>query len=165
MSITDSPSLLARLRGARRILVKEISAFGAVGLLALGVDLTIFGLLAHPVGTIKAKCLSTVIATTVAYVGNRHLSFSHRARSSLRRETTYFYGINLVILVISTLILALCVYGFDQPHGGVTVQVVNLGTIGIGTLIRFWFYKRFVFLHPDKVHSPDVDLDVELAEE
>ncbi|MDT4975147.1 MAG: hypothetical protein QOG98_905, partial [Pseudonocardiales bacterium] len=27
-----------------------------------------------------------------------------------------------------------------------------------------WAYKRFVVQHPDRVHSRNVDLDVELAE-
>ena len=39
-----------------------------------------------------------------------------------------------------------------------------MATIGLGTLFRFWAYKRFVFLHPDRVHAADVDLDEELAE-
>jgi hypothetical protein len=44
------------------------------------------------------------------------------------------------------------------------VFAVNLATIAIGTIFRFWSYKRFVFLHPDKVHSAHINLDVELAE-
>jgi hypothetical protein len=42
--------------------------------------------------------------------------------------------------------------------------MVNVATIGIGTLFRFWAYKRFVFLHPDRVHQHNVDLQEELAE-
>ena len=37
-------------------------------------------------------------------------------------------------------------------------------SIGRRHVFRFWAYKRFVFLHPDKVHAKHVDLDVELAE-
>jgi hypothetical protein len=45
------------------------------------------------------------------------------------------------------------------------MNVVNLGTIALGTVFRFDAYKRFVFLHPDKVHSvTDQELDDELAE-
>ena len=44
------------------------------------------------------------------------------------------------------------------------MNIVNFATIGIGTIIRFWAYKRFVFLHPDRVNADDVDLDLELAE-
>jgi hypothetical protein len=41
------------------------------------------------------------------------------------------------------------------------MNVVNLFTIGMGTIFRFWAYKRFVFLHPDRVAAglPDDDPD------
>ena len=54
--------------------------------------------------------MSTVVATTFAYFGNRHLSFSHRARTSIGRETSFFFGINLITLVFSELIIGLFVY-------------------------------------------------------
>jgi hypothetical protein len=41
---------------------------------------------------------------------------------------------------------------------------VNLCTIALGTIFRFWAYKRFVFLHPDRVRAHNVDIDEELAE-
>jgi putative flippase GtrA len=62
------------------------------------------------------------------------------------------------------LVIALFVYPLHYPHASATVFVVNVGTIGVGTLFRFWAYKRFVFLHPDRVHRPDINLDEELAE-
>jgi putative flippase GtrA len=144
-------------------LLKEVSAFGLVGVLALGIDIGIFTWLS-PHGALKAKAVSTLVATTFAYFGNRHLSFSHRARTSLGRETSFFFGINLITLAFSELIIALFVYPLKYPHGSGTVAVVNLCTIGLGTLFRFWAYKRSVFLHPDRVHKPDIDLDEELAE-
>jgi putative flippase GtrA len=156
-------SLSAHLRSSWRILIKEISAFGLIGGLALIIDVSIFAALS-PSGALKAKLISTVISTTFAYFGNRYLSFSHRARTSLRRETAFFFGINFITLVFSELLIALFVYPLGYDHGSRVVFVVNLVTIAIGTAFRFWAYKRFVFLHPDKVHAKDVDLDVELAE-
>ena len=47
--------------------------------------------------------------------------------------------------------IAIFVYPLHYPHGSVVVFLVNVATIGIGTLFRFWAYKRFVFLHPDRV--------------
>ena len=151
------------LRNSWRILLKELTAFGLVGALALVIDISIFAWLA-PHGAIKAKAVSSAVSTTFAYFGNRHLSFSHRARTSIGRETSFFFGINLVTLIFSELVIALFVYGFDYGHASTMVFVVNIVTIAIGTMFRFWAYKRFVFLHPDKVHSPDIDLDEELAE-
>ena len=70
----------------------------------------------------------------------------------------------MIVLVISELILALFAYPLHQREDHLVMNVVNLATIGVGTVFRFWSYKRFVFLHPDRVHAGDVDLDVELAE-
>jgi putative flippase GtrA len=151
------------LRKYWRILVKEIAAFGLVGLLALAIDLSIYNALS-PHGWLKAKLVSTLVATAVAYFGNRYLSFSHRARSGIRRETSFFFGINFVTLIVSELVLGLFAYPLDQDSNHLVMNAVNLVTIALGTVFRFWSYKRFVFLHPDRVRSADIDLDIELAE-
>ncbi len=67
-------------------------------------------------------------------------------------------------MIFSELVIALFVYGFHYGHASTMVFVVNIATIAIGTMFRFWAYKRFVFLHPDRVHAAHVDLDEELAE-
>jgi len=159
---TPLRTLRQHLRSSWRILLKEVTAFGMVGALALSIDLGIFAWLA-PGGALKAKIVSTFVSTLFAYFGNRHLSFSHRARTGLARETSFFFAINAVVLVASLLILALFVYPLHFAHGGPVVFVVNVCTIGLGTIFRFWAYKRFVFLHPDRVRDPSADLDEELA--
>jgi putative flippase GtrA len=162
-----APSLSAKLREyvrtSWRILLKELAAFGVIGALAFVIDIGIFTWLA-PHGALKAKAISTVVSTTFAYFGNRHLSFSHRARTSIGRETSFFFGINLVTLIFSEVVIGLFVYGFHYGHASTMVFVVNVATIAIGTMFRFWAYKRFVFLHPDRVNTPVPDLDEELAE-
>jgi putative flippase GtrA len=161
-------TLRATVRSSWRILLKEIAAFGAVGAVGLVVDLGIFTYLTHTehLGALKSKAVSTVVATLVTYIGNRYLSFSHRARSSIGRETSFFFAINLIVLGLSEGILAIFVYPLHFAHTSKTVSLVNVATIGLGTLIRFWAYKRFVFLHPDKVHDPtsSLDLEAELSE-
>jgi putative flippase GtrA len=166
MTTVRSASLAGRLRGSWRILLKELAAFGLVGAVAFAMDIGLFTWLTHAahVGALKSKAISTIVSTTFAYFGNRHLSFSHRARTSIGRETSFFFGINLVTLVFSEAVLALFVYGFGYGHRSAMISFVNLLTIGLGTIFRFWAYKRFVFLHPDRVHARDVDLDDELAE-
>jgi putative flippase GtrA len=156
-------TLLERLRGPWRILVKEIASFGVVGMVGFITDLTVFNVLFHE-GELKAKVVATAAATTVTYFGNRYFSFSHRARSSLGREAGFFFGINFAVLIGSFFVLALFSYPLGYRGDTFVMNLVNLGTIALGTMFRFWSYKRFVFLHPDKVHSRDVDLDLELAE-
>lgn len=162
-------SAVARLRAyladSWRILLKEISAFGMIGIVALGIDLGVFAWLA-PHGAVKAKIVSATLSTAFAYIGNRYLSFSHRARTSIARETAFFFVINAITTGFSLGCIAFFVYALDYPHGSPMVFLVNVATIGVGTLFRFWSYKRFVFLHPDRVHmhAHGAELDAELAE-
>jgi putative flippase GtrA len=163
MTALRPSSLRQYLRVSWRILLKELAAFGVIGVLAFVIDIGVFTWLA-PHGALKAKAVSTALSTTFAYFGNRHLSFSHRARTSIGRETSFFFGINLVTLVFSEAVIALFVYGLGYGHGSRMVFAVNVVTIGVGALFRFWAYKRFVFLHPDRAHARNIDLDEELAE-
>ena len=74
------------------MLLKELSAFGVVGAVCFVLDLALFQLLyAHAgVGAVTAKLCSTLVSMTVAYFGHRYWSFSHRARTGLRREYMLF---------------------------------------------------------------------------
>ncbi len=153
-----SHSLTDHVRGSWRILVKEIAAFGAIGALGLIIDLGLFNLF-FSIGSIKASAISTTAATVVTYFGNRYLSFSHRARSSLRREAGFFFAINLVALIFQLVITAIFAHPLGYQNDKLVMNVVKLFTIGVGTIFRFWAYKRFVFLHPDRVAAglPDRD--------
>ena len=160
---TSADGVLSRLRASWRILLKEVGAFGLVGAIGFVIDISLFNLFFHD-GQIVAKCISTTVAMVVTYFGNRYLSFSHRARSGIGRESSVFFGINVIALLFSLAIIAVFEYPLGFKHHLLAMNLVNLATIAVGTLFRFWAYKRFVFLHPDKVHSRGVDLDIELAE-
>src|SRR6476469_7458135 len=144
----------AYLRDSWRVLLKEVSAFGMIGACALVIDLGLFALLA-PYGAVKAKIVSATVSTTFAYFGNRYLSFSHRARTTIARETAFFFGLNAITLVFSAGCIAVFVYPLHYGHQSAMVFFVNLVSIGIGTVFRFWAYKRFVFLHPDRIHASE----------
>jgi len=160
---SEHADLRAYLRNSGRILLKEIAAFGVVGAVGFVIDVSLFNVFFDD-GQIVAKCISTFAATAVTYFGNRYFSFSHRARTGIGRETSIFLGINVIALLFSLAIIGLFEYPLHFKHHLLVMNVVNIATIGIGTLFRFWSYKRFVFLHPDKVRTRDADLDVELAE-
>src|SRR5947208_17114720 len=97
------------LRNSWRVLLKELAAFGLVGAVAFSLDLGIFAALSGH-GAIKAKIVSAAFSTTFAYFGNRYLSFSHRARTTIGRETAFFFGINLITLIFSAVLIAVFVY-------------------------------------------------------
>jgi putative flippase GtrA len=125
------------------------------------VDLSLFNFFFDD-GQIVAKSISTSVATVVTYLGNRYLSFSHRARSKLHREAGYFFLINLIALLAALVVIGIFSYPLHFKHDLLVMNVVNLFTIGMGTIFRFWAYKRFVFLHPDRVAAGLPDEDPEL---
>jgi putative flippase GtrA len=158
-----SPSLRAQIRASWRVLLKELTAFGVVGAFAFAIDVGIFNALAG-LGWVRAKAVSATVSTAFAYVGNRNVSFSHRARTGVARETSLFFAINLITLVFSLVVIGLFAYPLGQRSDHLVMNLVNLATIAVGTIFRFWSYKRFVFLHPDRVDSTRVGLVEELAD-
>jgi putative flippase GtrA len=144
-AIRDSILLRAYYRlGA---LVRELMKFGVVGSVAFLVDLGLFNLLLQLTDKpLTSKTLSTVVATTVAYAGNRTWTFRLRSRSGLRREYVLFFLLNGVGLLIALTCLAVSHYllGFTSALAdNIAANVVGLG---LGTTFRFWSYRRFVFL-------------------
>jgi putative flippase GtrA len=128
-------------------LVRELMKFGIVGVVAFAVDLGLFNLLLHSTDKpLTSKTISTVVATTVAYVGNRHWTFRRRARSGVRREYLLFFLFNGIGLVIALTCLATSHYllGFtSRLADNIAANAVGLV---LGTTFRFWSYRRFVFL-------------------
>jgi putative flippase GtrA len=157
--------LVTRLRGPWRILAKEVAAFGVVGAGAFVIQIGLLELLLHmSIGPLSANAIAMVVATVFAYFGNRNYSFSHRARTGLAREAALFFGINAVAFALSEVMVAIAAYPLGYKNHPHVIVGVTILSIAIGTVFRFWSYKRFVFLHPDRVHTHDVDLDEELAE-
>lgn len=144
--------LRRRVGGTWRLLLKEVSAFGVVGAVAFVLDLAVFQLLYAWVGlgAVTSKLLATLLSMTVAYLGHRHWSFSHRARTGLRREYALFAGVNTATLLLGLAVVAVVRYPLGQ-ESAVVLQAANVAAIGIGTVIRFLSYRRWVFPAPDAV--------------
>jgi putative flippase GtrA len=129
-----------------RLLVKELSAFGIVGAVCLVIDLGVFQLLYAQlgVGAVTSRLLSTLISMTVAYFAHRYWSFSHRARTGLRREYLLFAAVNGATLVLGLATIALVRYPLGQ-ESALVLQIANIGSIALGTVIRYLSYRRWVF--------------------
>ncbi len=147
--------LVSRLRGAVGVLYREMLKFGVVGAVAFVVDIGLFNLLSTnlwPGGSGPldghekiAKTVSVTAATLVAWVGNRQWSFRHRRQAAAHRELMLFAVMNVggLLIAVTCLTISHDVLGFtstlaDNVSG-------NLIGIGLGTLFRFWAYRRFVF--------------------
>ncbi|MGQ0625922.1 MAG: GtrA family protein [Sporichthyaceae bacterium] len=146
-------SLVRALHARVEHLLQELAKFGVVGAVAYIVDITTFNLLRSGDGPlndkpITAKIISTVLATTVAFIGNRQWTFRHRERSNLRREYVLFFALNAVALVIALSCLGISHYllNFTSPLAdNISANVIGMG---LGTIFRFWAYRRFVFTEP-----------------
>lgn len=145
-------SLVDRLRAAVSVFWREVAKFGVIGAVAFVIDLGGMNLLTHTVLSTKpttAKILSGAVATIVAWAGNRSWTFRHRRSRPAAHEVTLFFLVNGIALAIAALVLAFSHYalGFSTRLADNIASVIG---IGLGTLFRFWAYRRFVFAgeHP-----------------
>jgi putative flippase GtrA len=144
-------AFLPALRARFGALVRELSKFGTVGGIAFAIDLAIFNVLLQAgFESLLAKTCSTVLATTVAFVGNRFWTWRHRGHANMARQYTLFFLLNAVGLGIGLACLAISHYGlgafwpeFQSPLAD-NISGQFVGT-AVGTLFRFWSYRRFVF--------------------
>lgn len=139
--------LVDSLRGAIGVLYREVIKFGVVGALAFVVDIGLANILWHTVLSEKvttAKLISGAVATLVAWIGNRQWTFRHRRSRPAHHEVALFFGVNLVALGIAAVALYVSHYGLGY-ESRLADNVATLIGIGLGTLFRFWAYRRFVF--------------------
>jgi putative flippase GtrA len=151
-----------------RKIITEFSKFGVVGLIALVIDIGLFNVLLYvgPAGffsdrPITAKVVSVVVATTTSYFLNRAWTFSDRARTGIVREYVLFFVLNGVALLIT-----LCVLWFSHYALGLTSALAdnisaNVIGLALGTLFRFWAYRKWVFLEADPLDQVgEIDFSV-----
>ncbi|MEU9886140.1 GtrA family protein [Sphaerisporangium sp. NPDC051011] len=136
-------------RERRAALAGEVAKFGAVGVVATLVDTGGFNLLHYALGwgPPAAKVAGTVAATTFAYLANRHWTWHDRARGGMGREYVLFFLLNGLALLAGLACIAFAehVLGLRDP---VSLNLANLAGYVLGTLFRFWSYRRWVFLAP-----------------
>jgi putative flippase GtrA len=154
---TATRSMLVRWVPKRfHAITDELAKFGTIGLINLGVNFGVFNLLLlislMRGSEVKAKAIATIVATTCAYFLNRHWTYRHRPKTTLRREYSLFFFFNAVGLVIETAFVAMAKYGFHETN----LIVLNLCSfigIAVGTVFRFWAYRTHVF----KAHVESTD--------
>jgi len=134
------------VRSAWRLLAKELSAFGVVGASCFLLDVGLFQVLYTSVGlgAVSSKLVSTLVSMTVAFLGHRFWSFSHRAHRGLRRQYLLFAAVNGATLMMGLAIVAFVRYPLGQ-ESALVLQAANVASIGLGTVIRYLSYRRWVF--------------------
>ena len=139
----------------------ELSRFGVVGIVAYAIDVGLFNILVH-VGDpgvlvdkpLTAKTISAVVATFVAYRANREWTWKGRSRRGFWREYSLYFLLNGVGLAITLVPLAISRYAFGLNSALADNISANVVGVGLGTLFRFWSYRRWVF--PAVKEEPEV---------
>ena len=132
-----------------RHLIHEMAKFGIVGLTGVVVTDVGYNLLHFSlgIGPLTSVTIATVAATFFTFTGNRYWTFRHRTRSGTGRESIMFFGLNGAALLIQYATI-----GFTNYALGLTDKLSNnialLIGIGLGTLFRFWSYRKWVWAAP-----------------
>ncbi|MGN9807964.1 GtrA family protein [Micromonospora sp. BQ11] len=161
------PGLLRSLLDRFGHLVRELGKFATVGGIAFLIDFALFNYMtaAQDVEQVTAKTISTVIAASFAFLGNRFWTWRHRRGSNPAREYALFFFFNGVGLGITVACLAISRYGLGSvwPEVFQTPVADNIASYlvgtGLATLFRFWSYRRFVFVAGGTQPVPEVKQD------
>jgi putative flippase GtrA len=132
-----------------RQIIHEFAKFGIIGVIGLVITNVGYALMhSHGVGPVTSTTIATIVATAVAYIGNRYWSFRHRERTSVPREGTIFFVLNGIGLLIQDAVVAFNSYVLHLEHHKIAEFLALNGGIAIATVFRFWSYRRFVWVAP-----------------
>ena len=180
-SAARSPSRLAEavvrlLMTYLREVGRQMAKFGLVGVMALVVDVGTFNLLMYAdvasrsVGEgwlndkpITAKVISAVLATAFAYAANRWWTFRDRGGSGLIREVALFFLLNGIASFIAVVCLWGSHYGLGLDNATADNLSANVIGLALGTMFRWWSYRRWVFTEPVGERNQVAALDFDPA--
>ncbi|MDT0213534.1 GtrA family protein [Rothia sp. ARF10] len=131
---------------------RQLARFGVVGAAGFVTDVGVFNLLRFAGGEgplhdypLSAKVVSGVLATLVAWLGNRFWTFRTTRRDKAHHEFLLF----AVVAALGTLISMGCLWVSHYGLGYRSATADNISANGIGmvlaTAFRFWAYRRHVF--------------------
>jgi putative flippase GtrA len=142
-------------------LIPELARFGVVGGIGAIIDLggAAYLHLELNIGPMVAKGLSIVAATVFTYLGSRFWTFRHRVNQAVLRETVLFAVLNIVGLLIAEAVIAFTHYGLGAKSALAYNAASVVGT-GLGTIFRYFSYKKWVFLAAEPAVTPAVPIPV-----
>ena len=156
-----APGIGARVSGIYRTfehVIHEIAKFGVVGLVAYVITVAISNALRFgpsKLGPITSLGVAMIIAATFSYFANRHWTWRHKERQGLGREYSLFLGLSVIGFGLTELPVAFSEYVLHL-HSPLAYNIAGnlIGTL-LGTIWRFWSFKRWVFLEPEPVRTED----------
>jgi putative flippase GtrA len=133
-----------------RTMLPEMLKFLVVGGLGTVIDLGGAAVLhsKYHVEPLAAKAVSVTLATVFTYVGSRFWTFRERENQSVRREAVLFFVLNVVGLLIAEAVIGLVTYVMGL-RGPLEYNAASFIGTGLGTIFRFYAYRKWVFLDPE----------------
>ena len=138
-----------------RHLIHEALKFGFVGGIAFVVTVVGTNVLHFDtgLGPLTSNVIASIVATFVAYAGNRYWTFRNRESGDVGRDYVIFFVLNAVGILIQ-----LACVGFTYYALGLTdklsYNVALAFGIGLGTLFRFWSYRKWIW-RADSGETPE----------
>jgi putative flippase GtrA len=129
-----------------RLLIHEGAKFGIIGIIGV-VIYNLINTALLSIGWLKAATVAVIVTTLISYLANRYWSFRHRERTTVPRETVMFFALNGVGLLIQWAIVGFTHYGLGETSKLSNFIANNLGIV-VGTLFRFWSYRKWVWAAP-----------------
>lgn len=141
-------------------LVTEAGKFIAVGGVATVIAVVLFNVLVHglPGGEdglmhdqpLPAYAVANLVGMVVSYRGSRSWAFRHREPVGVAGGRLAFFVVNLVSMLIPLACLSVSRYLLDLDTGLADNISANVIGLALGTILRFWLFRKFVFLRPEK---------------
>ena len=133
----------------------ELVKFGIIGGLGTIIDLGGAAVLhsAYHEGPLESKALSITAAMIFTYLGSRFWTFRHRENQPVHREALLFVALNVAGLVLAELVIAGTTYGLGLK-GQLAYNAASFIGTGLGTIFRWYAYRKWVFLAPAEQPYP-----------
>jgi putative flippase GtrA len=144
-----SVSGVRRLYERFRLLIHEGAKFGIIGAIGVVVYNLVNGWLHFKLhlGPLTSATVAVIVTTITSYIANRYWSFRHRERTTVPRETVMFFALNGVGLLIQWAAVGFTTYGLGETGKLANLVANNVGIV-LGTLFRFWSYRKWVWAAP-----------------
>jgi putative flippase GtrA len=130
-----------------RELTGEAARFVTVG--AVSLSMTIGGTnglhFGAGLGPLPANAIANIVATCVSFAGNRQWTFRHSTNKAQGREFFLFFLLNGAGLALQLMCIGIARYVLGLT-GALALNAALIIGIGLGTVFRFWSYRRWVFL-------------------
>ncbi|HEX9034318.1 MAG TPA: GtrA family protein [Streptosporangiaceae bacterium] len=142
-------SSVRRLYERFRLLIHEGAKFGIIGIIGVVVYNLVNSWMHVGIGLgpITSATIAVVVTTVTSYIANRYWSFRHRERTTVPRETVMFFALNGVGMLIQWAMVGFTTYGLGLTSNTANFVANNIGIV-LGTLFRFWSYRKWVWAAP-----------------